>query len=177
MEYRLRNGKSVVIRNVVAWDAEAVIHIISTADRESKFLARNPGELSITVEKERELIQGMLSDDNSEWYIAEYDQKAIGQCSVGLIRKNERFRHRAGVAFVILEEYCNLGIGGKMMEECIKWCKDKGVTQIELEVVKGNDRAIKMYQDFGFEIVGTMPNALRYLDGTYADEYTMIKYI
>ena len=68
-----------------------------------------------------------------------------------------------------------MGIGGKMMEECLKWCKDKNVTQVELDVVKNNERALKMYQSFGFEIVGTIPNALRYTDGTCVDEYTMVK--
>ena len=32
-----------------------------------------------------------------------------------------------------------------------------------------------MYQDFGFEITGIKENALRYHDGTYADEYFMMK--
>lgn len=54
-------------------------------------------------------------------------------------------------------------------------CKEHGVTQIELDVVKNNERALKMYQGFGFKIVGTKENALRYQDGTYADEYLMIK--
>jgi ribosomal protein S18 acetylase RimI-like enzyme len=70
-----------------------------------------------------------------------------------------------------------MGIGGKMMEECLKWCKDNNVTQVELDVVKNNERALKMYQNFGFEIVGTVPNALRYNDGTYVDEYIMVKFL
>lgn len=60
------------------------------------------------------------------------------------------------------------------MQECIKWCKERNVTQLELDVVKENDRAIKMYQGFGFEITGTIPKALRYEDGAYADEYKMV---
>ena len=61
------------------------------------------------------------------------------------------------------------------MEECIKWCKEHDIEQVELDVVKDNERALQMYQGFGFEIVGILPNALRYLDGTYADEYMMVK--
>lgn len=53
--------------------------------------------------------------------------------------------------------------------------KEHGITQIELDVVKNNDRALKMYQNFGFEIIGTKEHALKYQDGTYADEYLMIK--
>lgn len=60
------------------------------------------------------------------------------------------------------------------MEECIAWCRSKGVTQLELDVVKENNRAIKMYQGFGFQITGTISNALHYPDDTYTDEYSMI---
>lgn len=41
--------------------------------------------------------------------------------------------------------------------------------------MKDNERAIAMYQGFGFEIIGTMPNALKYTDGTYGDAYLMVR--
>lgn len=175
MEYSLRNGKKVIIRKPRVEDAQTIINVMTTADTETLFLARNPGEFCISLEREKQIIENVLADNDIEWFVAEYENKVIGQCSVGLVRKNARYRHRAEVAFVILKDYCNLGIGGKMMEECIKWCKEKRITQIELDVVKNNIRALKMYQSFGFKIIGTKENALRYQDGTYADEYLMVK--
>ena len=175
MNYILKNGKSVTIRKPVVDDAEGIISVISTADKETLFLARNPGEFKATTEKEREMITEVLDSTDRAWFVVEADGKLVGQCSVGLVNHYQRYRHRAGVAFVLLKEYCNMGIGGKMMEECLTWCKDHNITQVELDVVKSNDTAIKMYQSFGFEIVGTIPNALRYMDGTYADEYNMVK--
>jgi len=175
MKYLLRNGENVIIRKPSVEDAEAIINIITIADTETLFLARNPGEFCTSVEREKQIIENVLADNDVEWFVAEYENKVIGQCSVGLVRKNARYRHRAEVAFVILQDYCNLGIGGKMMEECIKWCKKKGITQMELDVVKNNEKALKMYQGFGFEIIGIRENALRYQDDTYADEYLMVK--
>ena len=175
MEYQLKNGKTVTIRKPKPEDAESIINVMSIADTETRFLARNPGEFCTPVEREKDIITNVLNDSDVEWFLAEYENKVIGQCSVGLVRRTARYRHRAEVAFVILQDYCNLGIGGKMMEECINWCKEKNVMQIELDVVKENDRAIKMYQSFGFEITGTIPKALYYQDGTYADEYLMVK--
>ena len=175
MEYLLKNGKKVIIRRPKVEDAEAIINVITVADTETLFLARNPGEFCTPVEREKQIIENVLADNDVEWFVAEYDNKVVGQCSVGLVRRNARYRHRAEVAFVILKDYCNLGIGSRMMEECIKWCKEHNVTQIELDVVKNNDRALKMYHNFGFKIIGTKENALRYQDGTYADEYLMVK--
>ena len=43
MYYILKNGKSVTIREPVVDDAEEIISVITTADKETLFLARNPG--------------------------------------------------------------------------------------------------------------------------------------
>lgn len=40
----------------------------------------------------------------------------------------------------------------------------------------GNKRALRMYKSFGFEVTGTRPRALKYPDGSYADEYMMTKF-
>jgi len=63
------------------------------------------------------------------------------------------------------------------MQECINWCKEQGVEQLELEVVTQNSRAISMYKSFGFEIYGTKKHALKYENGTYADEYFMCLFL
>ena len=174
MEYKLKNGNSVLIRKPILDDAQAIINIITVADSETKFLARNPKEFNITEEQEKEFIRNILEDVDQDWFVAEYDGKIVGQCSVGLIRRTERCRHRAEVTFVILKKYCGLGIGGKLMQQCINWCKNKNVTQIELSVVEDNKPAINMYESFGFRVAGTIPKAIKYKDGTFADELFMV---
>lgn len=175
MIYPLKNGKSVNIRALQPTDAEAMIHLLQTADSETAFLARNPGEFTATVEREREIIRSSLANQDAAWFVAEYEGRVVGQCSVGLVRSRQRFRHRAEVAFVLLKDCWNLGIGGKMMESCLGWCRNHYVLQAELMVVTHNERALSMYKSFGFEICGTIPHALRYPDGSFADEYLMIK--
>lgn len=176
-EYQLKNGELVTIRFPKEQDAVFIVHLIKNSDRETTFLAREPEEFSITVAMEKEVIQNILEDSNAAWFVAEYQGKVIGQCSVGMVRRNLRYRHRAVVGFVILKKYCNLGIGGKMMEECIQWCKLHDIEQMELEVVCQNETALNMYRSFGFEILGMIPHALKYTDNTYADEYYMVKYL
>lgn len=175
MQYRLKNGKTVLVRAPRTDDAEQILKVIETADAETRFLARNPWEPIATIEREKKLIGNLSVDGDAMWFVPEYDGKIVGQCSVGLVRKNERFRHRATAAFIVLKEFWGLGIGGRLMRECIDWCKAKQAEQMELDVVKSNARAISMYKSFGFETVGTLPNAIKYPDGTYDDEYIMIK--
>lgn len=172
-EFLLRNGNKVVIRNPVLEDAEPMIYLVKKADTESLFLAREPGEFNPSIEREQEIIGNVLEDTNSAWFIAEYNGQVVGQGSVGLIRSYQRYRHRAGVAFVILKEYWQLGIGGRLMQQCIEWTRGKNVEKLELEVVCDNIRALQMYESFGFKITGTIHKALKYKDGSYADEYFM----
>ena len=177
MDYMLKNGRNVIVRPPHVGDAEALVQLFTLADAETPFLARNPGEFQTTVEKERDVIADVLKNADSAWFVAEYEGKVVGQCSVGLIRSRQRFRHRAELAFVLLKEYWNLGIGGRMMLECLRWCREHDVLQAELGVVQGNDRALTMYQSFGFKTIGTLPRALRYPDGSFADEYLMVKFL
>ena len=103
MEYSLRNGKRVIIRKPTVDDAEAIINVIATADTETLFLARNPGEFCTPVEREKQIIENVLKDGDIAWFVAEYENRVVGQCSVGLVRRTAGYRHRAEVAFVILK--------------------------------------------------------------------------
>ena len=174
MEHTLKNGKTVIIRKPTTNDAKGIINLISSADKETKFLAREPEEFDITEEQEKEFITNILRDNDMEWFIAEYQGEITGQGSVGLVKKYKRYRHRAEVSVVVSKDCWGLGIGGKLMEQCIDWCKKKGITQIELSVIADNKRAVKMYEDFGFRQTGVIPKAVRYSDGKYADEKLMV---
>ena len=62
-----------------------------------------------------------------------------------------------------------------MFEEMIRIAKEHGVEQLELEVMEGNDRAIRLYEKFGFERFGVCPNAIHLKDGTRLRELLMVK--
>ena len=63
-----------------------------------------------------------------------------------------------------------------MFEEMIRIAREReGVRQIELDFVEGNSRARGLYEKMGFRITGVKPDAVRMKDGTFANEYMMIK--
>ena len=174
MEAVLKNGKSVIIRRPEPEDAEALVRVLTQAAGETRFLAREPEEFSVTAEQQRAAIERVNADPDMAWFAAEVDGRVIGQGSVTRVRRMSRYRHRAELAFIVLQEYWGMGIGGRLMQACIEWAKENGVTQLELETVQSNERARRIYESFGFRITGTIPKALRYADGTYADEYRMV---
>lgn len=178
MEYRLKNGEVLTVRPPTPADAAELVNLMVTIDGQTRFLARNPGEFerSFSVEREAALIRSMEENPNLQWYVAEYQGRLVGNCSALVPSPGERFRHRGSVAFSILQEFWGMGIGGKLMEACLAWCRTHGCEQVELDVVAGNSRALQMYESFGFTVTGTRLRALKYLDGSYADEYVMVKF-
>ena len=52
--------------------------------------------------------------------------------------------------------------------------RERGVTQLELDVMEGNERAMALYEKVGFRPVAEIPNAFHLKDGTVRQEIHMI---
>jgi RimJ/RimL family protein N-acetyltransferase len=176
-EYLLNDGQQLIIRMPEPGDAQGCINQMQVVDSETKFLARESDEFNFTLEQEKEFIMNCTNDKNVRFLIGEIDGRIIANCSVGLIQNKKRYLHRAAMGIAVMKDYWNKGIGKILMHECINWCEEKGIEQLELEVVAGNSRAVSMYKNFGFEIYGTKRHALKYSDGTYVDEYSMTLFL
>lgn len=173
MKFKLRNHEILIVRRPEIKDAKALIQHMKTVDQETKFLGREPGEFQSTIEQEEAFIQN-LQNKQSCFLLAILNDQIVGNVSVNLIRHNLRFLHRASMGITIQKSAWGLGIGRILMQEAIKWCEMNHVEQLELDVVTSNERAIQLYQSFGFVIQGHLYHALKYEDGSYADEYKMI---
>ena len=65
------------------------------------------------------------------------------------------------------------GIGSEIIRRLIEWCRGNGITtRIQLDTRCDNELAVKLYQKFGFQIEGRLPNTTL-LDGKYYDLYVM----
>jgi RimJ/RimL family protein N-acetyltransferase len=65
-------------------------------------------------------------------------------------------------------------IGEAIINGCIDWAKSNDMTVVNLGVNTINTSAIRCYTRCGFSIYGTEPKVV-YYDGTYYDEYLMVK--
>lgn len=170
----LKNGKTLTIRMPKKEDALSLVEHMKTVDQETSFLGREPGEFSFTVAQEEKFISSLSDNKQMCFLIGEVDQEVIANVSVGIVRNNKRFLHRASMGITVQKKMWGNGIGKHLMEKAIEWCQMNRIEQLELEVVSTNTRAIALYQQYGFEIQGTIPHALKYQDGSYADEYMMV---
>ena len=69
--------------------------------------------------------------------------------------------HRARFGFSGPKDCRGLGIGRVLMESCIDSARRAGYSQLELEVVADNERALSLYRCAGFEEYGRNPRGYR----------------
>lgn len=84
--------------------------------------------------------------------------------------------HIANCSYMVNPNHHGRGIGKLLCEHSINYAKDKGYSAIQFNiVVSTNISAIKLWQKFGFDIIGTTPKGFRHKDLGLVDTYVMFK--
>ena len=169
-----RNGHELILRNPTEDEGQTLLDYLKATSLETKFLVREPEEITLTLEREKEFIRKQNDSNEDLMLVGFLDGQYVGNCSY-TGNSLMRYRHRASMAIALYLKYTGLGIGTIMIEKMLAVAKENGIEQMELEVVADNQNAIALYKKMGFEIFGTFPNNMKYKDGTYADVYWMMK--
>ena len=171
----LKNGGSAILRTPEKKDAAALLAYIKQAFGETEFLSRYPEEMeSFSVESEERWIESQNSTPDALSLVCCVDDRIIGNCQITRL-SGKKLCHRASIALAILQDYWGLGIGGAMFDAMLAAAKEWGVEIVELDYIEGNERALRLYEKKGFEIVGKRPNAYKLRDGHTYSEYFMQK--
>ena len=160
-----------IIREANIEDAENVIEYIKIVSDETDFLISDSSERNFTVRKEKEFLQNIQSSILEKIFLFEIENKIVGMCSIEGINKI-RIKHRVDLAITVLKNYWGNKIGEKLIDYAIDYCKSNSIKKIELTVRIDNERALKLYKKFGFEIEGEIKKFI-YLDGNYYNCYYM----
>lgn len=82
--------------------------------------------------------------------------------------------HVANAAFIVAGDAREQGIGRAMGEHCLNEARRLGFRAMQFNfVVASNESAVKLWQDLGMKIVGTVPGAFRHPTRGYVDVYVM----
>src|SRR4026207_1913244 len=80
--------------------------------------------------------------------------------------------HVANAGFMVSASARGRGIGRAMAEHCLSEARRPGFRAMQFNyVIFTNTAAIRLWQDLGFEIVGTLANAFRHPIEGYVDVY------
>ncbi len=173
MECKLKNGKTVNVREVKVSDTMKILDYMEIVNSETKNLSREPHEWNMTFVEEEIFITRVVKSENECMLTTWDDDKLISLC--GFHGSNlERLKHRADLGISILKDYHGLGLGSFLMEELIKIAKKRGKKYLELSVRCDNLNAIHIYEKVGFVQEGKKKEAF-YVDGKYVDLLLMAR--
>lgn len=171
----LRDGGRCVIRSVEPEDAERMLQYMKIMLGETPFLLRTPEEFDYSVEEEARILEGRKSDPRSLMLVAEKDGQIIASADLRSHGRKSRVWHRAELGISVRKDFWRQGIGSALMERLIEFAAQCGYEQIELTVSQKNNRALNLYMKYGFTVYGTRPHGMKYPDGTYGNDYLMVK--
>lgn len=171
----LRDGRSYSVRSVEPEDALLMLQYMKTMLGETPFLLRTPEEFNYTPEEEARILTGRRDDPRSLMLVAEMDGEIIASADVCSHGAKSRVWHRGELGVSVRRDYWHQGIGSALMERLIQFSGQVGYEQIELTVESKNMRAINLYLRKGFTVYGTRPHGMKYADGSYDNDYLMIK--
>ena len=84
--------------------------------------------------------------------------------------------HVANAGFMVSAGARGQGLGRATAEHCLSEARRLGFRAMQFNyVISTNTGAIRLWEDLGFEIVGTLPSAFRHPDQGYVDVYVMYR--
>lgn len=84
--------------------------------------------------------------------------------------------HVCNCGFIVDKEARGMGVGRFMFEHALELAVEQGYLAMQFNfVIATNDRAIKLWQSEGFEIVGRLPKAYQHPKAGYVDAFVMFR--
>ena len=163
----LKNGEECLIRQCTASDGADVLQNFNRAHAETDFLLTYPDENHFTEEQEAAFLKEKEDSADEIELAAFVGGKLAGTAGIESVGRKDKAKHRAEFGISILKDFWGLGIGTALLEACILCAKEAGYTQLELDAVAENTRALALYEKAGFIEYGRNPRGFRTRTGRY----------
>jgi RimJ/RimL family protein N-acetyltransferase len=168
----LRDGRAILLREAEVADSGQLISRVHRIAGESRNISLEPGEFPLTLEQERAFIRAVSAADNQLFLLALDGDEIVGDL---LFRGGpyRRTRHRGMMGMSVNRSHWGLGIGTALLQTLIDWARASGVVRkIDLRVMTYNERALRLYRRFGFQVEGRHARTFC-IDGEFFDDYSM----
>ncbi|AHF06134.1 GCN5 family N-acetyltransferase [Desulfitobacterium metallireducens DSM 15288] len=161
------------MREIEITDAKELLELCLKLDKETQFMMLEEGERQQAVDKQQDQINRVLSTHNQIIFIATNGDQIVGYLGAygGEYRRNA---HSAYIVIGILKDYIGQGIGTRLFQTLEQWAYKCGIHRLELTVMAHNLQAFALYKKVGFTIEGIKKHSI-HIDGSYVDEYYMVK--
>lgn len=143
------------IRPANPGDAPALCALAQKSYADAFGASMLPGDLEAHLEQHLapENIQGILRDDNV--LIAENDGQLVGYVQFGHYSQGEAEKNACELRrLYVLSEFQNRGTGTQLLRAALAHPQMQNAREIYLDVWERNHGAIRLYERFGFRVVG-----------------------
>lgn len=169
---KLKNNKTVEIREATIEDAQGLIDAAKKYLRDSDYLLSYEEEFTNTLEQEISWIKSM-DNNNGLLLVSVYEGDILSTFSLHS-RQLKKIYHTAEIAIAILKEWQGVGLGTALFYSAIAWCKKKTSLEIlYLDVFAENVSAYQLYKKIGFKEDGRRKNYYKTKSGEYIDNIMM----
>jgi ribosomal protein S18 acetylase RimI-like enzyme len=158
----------MLIRPAVSGDANAIWAIMEPIIRagETYTLARDMDKesaLAYWLSAEREVFVAEDNGDIVGTYCLQANQKGGGA-------------HVANCGYITAVSATGRGVARAMCAHSLDRARERGFHAMQYNfVISTNERAVRLWQSFGFEIVGRLPGAFQHPTRGYVDAYIMYR--
>ncbi|SDW10353.1 putative acetyltransferase [Marinococcus luteus] len=157
--------EQIILRPVAAED-EKDINILRRQPSVMHYALGLPSERRASNQS---YIEGLTENDHV--VVAEYDQHVVGIGSLEVL--GGRLHYYGRTAMAVHDEFQNQGIGSLLLDQLLDIADNYlGLLRLELDVVEGNERAVQLYKNRGFETEGTLRKA-HFARGSYYNVLVM----
>jgi len=156
------------IRKATESDARAVTAIIIPIIREGTTYTLDPAM------SEAEALAYWMGHDK-ETFVAEQDGVVLGTY---YMRPNQAGggQHVCNCGYMTDAAATGRGIARRMCEHSLEYARSRGYRAMQFNfVVSTNERAVRLWQSLGFDIVGRLPAAFQHPTQGYVDAFVMYR--
>jgi len=176
-EHLSRNGRKILIKSPLPEDAESILNYVRKVLTEPEYFLTSPEEVTVTLDEERNWIQKLNAGLKSLAIIAVYNNETVGMLHFDPGHR-KRIEHTGDFGMSLDQDFRNDGLGTAMLNTLLAWAHETpGIEKVCLRVHSTNNRAIALYQKFGFVQEGYFKNDLKYGEDRYVDTIFMAKFV
>ena len=174
MKMRLRDGRRIVLRSPEPEDAAADLRCLQAVYGETEFLLNSPEDVNPDEARHAAALEDVRDDPYAVLLLCVSQGEIVGRLH-GFVKPRRKVCHRYHLGMAVRRDWWGQGLATAMLRTAARVARELGCTQLELEVMAHNSRAIRLYEREGYRIAMVHPDAIRFPDGRMQDEYLMIK--
>lgn len=177
VESTIPGGRRLVVRAARPEDAAGLLASTAAVFAELGNTVTEPDEFQVTEEQERGWIERKLDDPGSLLLVPEVGGFIVGSLSLDRGGRH-RLAHTATLGVIVNREWRRKGIGTALIGVAMQWAAESGlIEKVCLSVFASNERAISLYERFGFAEEGRRPKGIKLGPDRYDDEVLMYRFV